>query len=249
MSIPSVRVWTALFVAGAALCLSVTFGATQVEASSNTSGSTGNALMANEVDVTGPQGLIVASLIDIYKTTDAGQQWTNITPPSASSDPVLLTHLMAIVSFGNRRIWLEFEGDSRFDSVPYSWNDGRTWSTSVLPDGLNNPTALQFTSANDGWATANVGSSQDQVTIRTVDGGRTWFPAATLTAPTPPVAAGQPPFGTTQGVPEGFTIVRTFRAGSVLSWAQASGPAIGMLTRTYLLRSTNSGRTWSTLSK
>jgi photosystem II stability/assembly factor-like uncharacterized protein len=243
MSLPSVRVRTALFVAVGALCLGVNFGTLQVGASTKTSGSIGGVLKANEAGVTGPHALIVANLVGIYKTTDAGRHWTNITPPLISSQPEILSHLVSIVSFGNERIWLECEGDARFDFIPYTWNGGTTWRTSVLPSDVDNPAALQFTGAEDGWATANVGASPQRVAVRTVDGGDAWVLASKRTAPKPPVS-GQRPSDVKQRVPVGFTIVRTYRASRVLSWALAATAAGG----TYLLETTDGGSVWKTVS-
>jgi photosystem II stability/assembly factor-like uncharacterized protein len=248
MSVPSVRAWTALFIAAGAACLCVTFGVTQIVASASTSArvkgsnSAGVSLKADEVDVTGPEGLTIGNLVGIYKTTDAGRHWTNITPPLVASQPVLLSHLVNIVSVGSERIWLQCDGDSRFDFIPYSWNGGTTWSTSTLPSEYDNPSALQFHSSKDGWIIANVGTSSHQVTLRTKDGGATWIPAGNLKAPKQPVA-GQPTFKIKQSVPKGLTIFRVYRVSHKLNWAQASGPG-----GTYLLRSTDGESVWETVT-
>jgi hypothetical protein len=49
-------------------------------------------------------------------------------------------------------------------------------------------------------------------------------------------------------VPKGFRIRDWYLASPSLGWAQATGPAIGNFTPTYLLHTTNDGRTWTTVS-
>src|ERR1035437_8867950 len=46
-------------------------------------------------------------------------------------------------------------------------------------------------------------------------------------------------------VPKGFRIRDLYLASPSLGWAQATGPEIGNFTPTYLLRTTNGGRTWT----
>jgi hypothetical protein len=98
-----------------------------VPALSSAAVSTPAPLQAQEIDVAGPTGLIVGNFHGIYKTVDAGQKWTNITPPEIASQPVLLSHVDKIVSLGVTRIWIELEGDARTDFTAYSSNGGMTW--------------------------------------------------------------------------------------------------------------------------
>src|ERR1035437_151033 len=51
-----------------------------------------------------------------------------------------------------------------------------------------------------------------------------------------------------ESVPKGFRIRDLYLASPSLGWAQATGPEIGNLFPTYLLRSTNGGRTWTAVS-
>lgn len=118
---------------------------------------------------------IVATAKGIYKVTNGGHRWTKITPPGISS-----SHVMKIVAYGDQRIWLEMDGDSRFDFIPYSRDGGVTWQTTDLPDGANNPQSLRFTSANDGQVIAHTSSSptvqndDEKLVLQTVDGGTSW---------------------------------------------------------------------------
>ena len=122
---------------------------------------------------------IVATAKGIYKVTNGGHSWTNITPPG-----IPLSHVQKIVAFGHERIWLEMDGDLRFDFIPYSWDGGVTWHTAVLPDGANNPRSLTFTNLNDGKLTAvtssspTVQSDDEKLVLRTVDGGASWIPVS-----------------------------------------------------------------------
>jgi hypothetical protein len=190
------------------------------------------------VDVTGPKSIIVENWSGIYVSIDAGDRWTRI----FDADAVTLTHIVGIVSFGTKDIWLREIGDVRYDFVPYSRDGGRTWGTSALPGGANNPGSIVFANSNDGTliadeATANGGGPARFVTT---NGGRTWvrtsLTATSISAPKPvrpsPVADGK--------VPKGLRIQHTYYGSSGLSWALASNTSGSM----YLLRSSDGGRQW-----
>jgi len=197
-----------------------------------------DAMQSLVVDVTGPKSIIVENWSGIYVSIDAGDRWTRI----FAADAVTLTHIAGIFSFDTKDIWLREIGDVRYDFVPYSRDGGRTWGTSTLPGGANNPSSIVFESSNDGTliadeATANGGGPARFVTT---NGGRTWVrtssTATSISAPKParpsPVADGK--------VPKGLRIQHTYYASPGLSWALASntsGP-------TYLLRSSDRGRQW-----
>jgi photosystem II stability/assembly factor-like uncharacterized protein len=127
----------------------------------------------------GPGVRIVANDKGIYKVTNGGRTWTNITPPGIG----LFSHVFKIVTYGDERIWLEMDGDFRFNFIPYSWDGGATWQTADLPDGANNPQSLRFTGRNDGRVIAYASSSRttqrdnEKLTLQTVDGGATWVRA------------------------------------------------------------------------
>jgi len=155
-------------------------------------------LQAQEVDAIGPKALIVGNLHGVYRTIDAGRHWINITPPVIASQPVLLSHLAAIVSAGGNRLWLELEGDARIDFTPYSSNDGLSWrllknTTVVFPPtqkwrttGLNSKASipkglrirdLYLASPSLGWAQATgprIGVFAPTYLLRTTNGGTSW---------------------------------------------------------------------------
>jgi len=162
----------------------------------------GRLLRAQEVDATRPKELIVGNLQGVYRTIDSGRRWVNITPPVIAAQPILLSHLTKIVSVGSNRIWLELNGDTRFNFTPYSSNGGLSWrllkNTAVVPPSTQK------------WSTTGL------------------IPTASI--------------------PKGFRIRDLYVASPSLGWAQATGPEIGNLSPTYLLRTTNGGRTWTAVS-
>jgi photosystem II stability/assembly factor-like uncharacterized protein len=191
------------------------------------------------VDVTGPKSIIVENWSGIFVSIDAGERWTRIFDADAST----LTHIVGIVSFGTKDIWLREIGDVRYDFVPYSRDGGKNWETSTLPGGANNPSSIAFANPNDGTliaaeAAVNGGGG---TTFETTNGGRTWVrtssTATPISAPKParpaPVARGK--------VPKGLRIQQTYYASSGLSWAVAASTSGATY---YLLRSSNDGRQW-----
>lgn len=159
-------------------------------------------LQAQEVDATGPRALIVGNLHGVYRTVDSGRYWVNITPPIIASQPVLLSHLSAIVSAGGNRIWLDLEGDARIDFTPYSSNEGKSWRLLKSTKVVLPPTQK--------WKMSGINRDAS--------------------------------------VPKGFRIRDLYLASPSLGWAQASGPRVGEFTPTYLLLTTNGGRSWTTIS-
>jgi len=164
--------------------------------------STGHLLQAQEARVTGPRAIIVGNFQGIFRTSDSGNHWIEITPPDIESQPILLSHLAKIVTVGKNHIWLVFVGDTRFDFIPYSSNGGATWIS------LKN--------------TASVPSSTQE-----------WRTTALLNR---------------GSVPKGFRLRDWYLASPSRVWAQATGPHIGDFFPIYLLRSTNGGRTWTTVA-
>jgi len=136
-------------------------------------------LHAFAIAIAGPHELIVANHNGIYKVINGGT-WVKITPPSLISQGILLSHIFHIVTYGDEGIWLEMDGDGRFDSIPYSLDGGVTWQTAHLPGGANNPTSLRFTNLDEGRviafasSSANFQSDDEKLTLQTVDGGASW---------------------------------------------------------------------------
>jgi photosystem II stability/assembly factor-like uncharacterized protein len=198
-----------------------------------------NAMQSLVVDVTGPESIIVENQSGIYASINAGDRWTRI----FDADAVTLTHIVGIVSVGTNDIWLREIGDFRYDFVPYSRDGGRSWKTSTLPGGANNPSSIAFANSNDGTLIADEATSNGGGLARlvTTNGGQTWvrtsLTATRISAPEPallsPVADGK--------VPKGLRIQHTYYASTGLSWAQASDTSGS----TFLLRSGDDGRQWA----
>jgi hypothetical protein len=175
------------------LALGTGLGFGSTGASGVTANTLARRLHAYEVAIVRPHELIVANHKGIYKVT--ADQWTNITPPLINSQPVLLSHIFKIVTYGDERIWLEMEGDFRFDFIPYSSDGGVTWQTADLPDGANNPTSLRFTSPNDGRVIAYASTSStnqndnEKLSLQTVDGGASWTLTTERPVPTSMIGA------------------------------------------------------------
>jgi photosystem II stability/assembly factor-like uncharacterized protein len=163
----------------------------------------GHLLQAQEVDATGPKGLIVGNFQGVYRTVDSGRHWANITPPVIASQPILLSHLNKIVSIGGKRIWLELIGDAQIDFTPYSSNGGLSWrllknTAVVLPStqkwsttGLNPQASVPkgfrlrdryLAPPPLGWAQATgpeIGNFTPTYLLRTTNGGGTWTAVST----------------------------------------------------------------------
>jgi hypothetical protein len=186
-------------VLGGVLSISTIFAAPFISAAS---ASTSAPLQAQEIDLVGPTGLIVANLQGVFRTVDSGRHWTNITPPVIASQRILLSHINKIVSLGINRIWLELEGDTRIEFTPYSSNGGSSWHSLKTTAVVTYPIVK--------WNTTGLN----------------------------PKAR----------VPKGLHILHWFLASPSLGWARAKGPRTGAFTPTYLLRSTDDGKTWTTIA-
>ncbi len=106
----------------------------------------------------------------LLRTGDAGQTWTDVTPPG-----------LPVVSFGGFFLdvysaWVQaFDSTDNTNSLAATADGGRTWS--VLNRSLPFANAgMTFASQQEGWAqTADVGAGQAFVQLyATQDGGATW---------------------------------------------------------------------------
>jgi BNR/Asp-box repeat len=195
------------------------------------------------IAVDGPTSLVVVNNAGVFRTVDGGAQWTNITPVSLRH---LVDHVAKVIAIGPD-IWLEMEGDERFGFLRCSRDGGRTWRTTRIA-GAVQMSGLVFENQRDGWVTVTTAKYQ-RARYRTTDGGRTWHRSGEL----PTIAVPRTVSGTritTHGLaPAGLTVRYAIRFPGGLSWALASGPDLGSYFPTYLLRSTNGGRTWTTVPR
>lgn len=191
------------------------------------------------IGVDGPNGLVVASRRGVFRTLDGGERWSDITPKILDG---FYEHISKIVAFGNR-VWLELEGSSVFDFLPYSSDGGRVWHSVKFSGFLS---GLVFTNSEDGWVT--VASPNGKRTLyASTDGGAEW-----RRSPRKSGVASRSIVGTTipgRGpVPRGLRIRYAIRFPDGLAWAQAWGPALGTFTPMYLLRSNDGGKTWASVT-
>ena len=149
-------------------------------------------------------------------------------------------HVFKVDVIGDR-IWLDMEGASVWGFVPYSWDDGRTWKTFSFPQ-CSAVSGLTFENSNYGTATVTTCNGVAKL-WETADGGTDWkVSSSKVPARAPSAGAPISPKGT---LPQGLTFRSTVSAGRGLIWARVWGPSHGTSTPTYLLRSTNDGKTWN----
>lgn len=192
--------------------------------------------------VDGPDGLVVVNRDGVFRTVDGGATWTNITPRSIRS---LVDHVAKVIAVGPD-IWVEMEGDTRFGFLPYSRDGGRRWRIARIP-GSTQMSSLVFQNPRRGSVTAST-SNYKNVQYRTTDGGTTWLRSGHRPKIMVPSTVSGVRVPTHGSVPPGLKIRTAVRSPRGLSWALASGPAIASYFPTYLLRSTNRGRAWTTVT-
>jgi hypothetical protein len=187
--------------------------------------------------------ILVENFGGLYESTDAGLRWQDISPSSVyAAGSVLSSHVIAMVARGSR-VWLELVGDTRFGFIPYSWDAGKSWHTARLPQSAFLNGGMRFSTLNDGLVNGQLSDSRPAV-FKTTDGGSTWsVEAIGRKLPLGPIAPGVPKY---VAAPAGFQLRNVYRATGRLLWAQAWGRPIGEFTPTYLLRSDNDGRSWTT---
>ena len=192
------------------------------------------------IGIDGRNGLVVANDHGVFRTLDGGREWADITPKAMDG---FYEHIGTVIATSNR-IWLELEGASVFDFLPYSFNGGRTWHTVKFAGFLS---GLVFTNRNDGWVTVTSMSGK-RMRYRSKDGGVNWqrsTSAAKVTAPSSVVGIMIPNRG---AVPAGLKILHAVRVPGGQAWAQALDRTHGLSSPTYLLKSRYAGKTWSLVS-
>jgi photosystem II stability/assembly factor-like uncharacterized protein len=189
------------------------------------------------IAVDGAKGLIVVNGEGVFLTRDEAAHWTRITPELIVGWE---EHVVKVDVIGDR-VWLDMEGASVWDFVPYSWDDGLTWRMFRFPD-CSFVSGLTFANSNYGTATVTTCGGMTSL-WDTTDGGASWNISSSKVPATGP-SDGTPvtPKGT---LPQGLTFRSALSAGRGLIWARAWGPSRGKSTPTYLLRSTNNATTWS----
>jgi photosystem II stability/assembly factor-like uncharacterized protein len=130
--------------------------------------------------VSSTEGWVSEAYGKLYHTTNAGTQWTIITPfphdtVMSMSDPAISmwwvnqTHGWKINWYGT---W-----DSAYGAVIYKTKDGgNTWDKKVLSTAIGDRGfQVQFIDTNNGWASIyNPSGTPMMRTLRSTDGGNTW---------------------------------------------------------------------------
>lgn len=133
-------------------------------------------------------------------------------------------------------------------------DSGRHWVNITPPAIVSQPillshlTKIVSVGGNRIWLEL-IGDTRFNFTPYSSDGGLSWRllkNAAVVLPSTQKLSATG--FNPKESVPKGFRIRHRYFASSSLGWAQATGPEIGNFTPTYLLRTTNGGRTWTAVS-
>ncbi len=195
------------------------------------------------IAIDGRDGLVVVNRGGVFRTVDGGGSWTKITPRSLRR---LVGHIDKVIAIGPD-IWLEMEGGDLFGFLPYSRDGGRVWKIARIAGSVQ-MSDLVFENARDGWVTDAGPGFKQLHRYRTVDGGVSWQrsgPRPKLTVPPSISGVRVIPRG---AVPPGLKIREAVRSPGGLCWAQAGGPATGSYFPTYLLRSTDGGRVWTTVA-
>jgi hypothetical protein len=191
------------------------------------------------IGLDGPNGLVVASRHGVFRTLDGGRRWSDITPKILDG---FYEHVDKIVAFGNR-VWLELEGASVFDFLPYSSDGGRVWHSVRFSGALS---GLGFANPDDGWVMVT-SSNGKRMLYASTDGGAEWRRSPRNHRAALPSVVGSTIPGR-GAVPTGLRIRYAIRSPDGLAWAQAWGLTLGTFTPTYLLRSDDGGKTWASVT-
>ncbi len=144
---------------------------------------TGDQAMIGKVQFVSPtEGWISGGLGDLLHTTDAGANWTVVTPFPADtvwsySDPALSmswvnpTHGWKINSIGSTV-------DISYGAVVQQTTDGgNTWQKKILSTTSGDiGIEIQFVDINNGWILIYNMSTLQATFLRTTDGGNNWLP-------------------------------------------------------------------------
>jgi len=134
----------------------------------------GGAFISGEFGVVSRSVLWALGPGAIYRSDDAGQRWTDITPPKFSG------RLAASASLGTSNLWFGTSSASgEVITVYHSGDGGRTWSSGALR-GCRRLTctwlSLSFVSPGRGWALLSTYSDTRGELFATSSGGKTWKP-------------------------------------------------------------------------
>jgi hypothetical protein len=133
-------------------------------------------------------------------------------------------------------------------------DSGRHWVNITPPSIVSQPTLLSHLTkivsigGHRIWLEL-IGDTRFDFTPYSSNGGMSWrLLKSTAVVPTSTQKWSATGLNPKESVPKGFRIRDLYLASPSLGWAQATGPEIGNFTPTYLLRTTNGSRTWTTVS-
>jgi len=119
---------------------------------------------------------------DLYRTTDAGRNWTLITPPTAGMELSAVSFADALLGWA---ILTQLEaGEVMRYALAHTTDGGQTWQTHSLAlfephevEALAGAVYVQFINERTGWLVVKRATSRNfnlGVLFRTDDGGATW---------------------------------------------------------------------------
>lgn len=175
----------------------------------------------------------------LYRTTDSGRNWTDVTPTRASlvtgatlGSGLTQPHNGAFVLDGTTA-WVVV-GSTGKELLEHTTDGGARWNSEPLPvQPIGNGTYFDFLNANGGWMLINGGVAAGHMSARvytTADGGASWTETSFVSG----LESGSTmPF---LGDKSGISIL-----GSTGAWigGEANAPAV------YLLHSSDGGHTWA----
>ncbi len=183
-------------------------------------------------------------------TSDGGQSWQTITPPTLHGVTVSID-ITTVAAIGTNDLWVGIydvpglvsqpnNGSSRGEGIEHSTDGGRSWSFVSPPGCLQTcgPLSLSMVDAQNGFAVASATQGQGSPVFSTRDGGATWKQIATM-----PSLGGVDVGGPLTGSQLVFT-------SNLDGWAvRGTYPAYNRPQQTpggVIYRTTDGGLTWST---
>lgn len=174
-----------------------------------------------------------ATLKHVWRSTNAGRHWSDVTP-SSDAYPVLF-------AVDDNAAWAAYGG---FSTGPYTifrtTNGGATWLAASAPLQRGGIVSLYFVDRTFGSATVSLGfaaGSEGIAILRTANGGASWSLAAQTSDPTTTQSS---PSGLEFGCDKGLATFGSQTVGVIPNQC-AGGPAT-------LYRTTDGGFHWSLVS-
>lgn len=165
----------------------------------------------------------------VLRTTDGGQQWSDVTPPNA------MLQSSSIADFRTAtQAWVATPRTNATIEVFFTSDGGQHWHSSVIPAAI--PRQISFVDALHGWILTGwqqPGGAAEPVSVfRTTDGGQDWKSVATalFSDTTPP---GRLPYG---GQKSGISFLNA-STGWVTGTVSLAGPS-------WLYITHDGGSTW-----